>query len=305
MKKEAFFDLIGDVDEKKVAMAGRALLIENDSAAPRRLAHGKRRKWPVILAAVLILSSIFGVVSFANLNRDLKKAYPAAENGTYSRIGAPQTRKITLNNNTEVNLVYKQTEQEGDKYTDIYLNGTDEYWFDQDGNFISYFTLKNSSGAGDWLIDKDQAIEIASKHIAEFYDLPEGYEFDYCYHNEGNIYIDVQYTLKYGVNDFISADFCSVYVGKKGQILFSRAPRPELVEGFDESLLDGITMQSLQAYVEQQASLNSEEAYQSVELQDNVWLRKNEDGSFYLLLPALVETTDGFTSIEEFHYPLS
>lgn len=240
---------------------------------------------------------------------NITETAPISEHGDYIRKGADSSKKIVLADQTQKTLTYKQSSKVSEnEYVDIYLYDTDEYEINQDGKLVSFsaITAAGREENAELMISEKEAIQVATEHIKKFYgDLP-GYVLDYCNYNESVKNYLVTYSKQFGSAGFVTADSCIVSVSKEGNIVYSIAPRPERFEGFSETLLKGITFEKMQEYVsDQMSAIYSSGEYLSYELDDNVWLKKRENGEFYLNLPTFIFKSDDIVLDEEFAYNLN
>ena len=266
----------------------------------------KKTKISIIGILVVTFALLFAIGSIAVYQAtNITENTPKSDHGYYIRKGATSSKKLKLADQTQKTLSYKQSSKVSEnEYVDIYLHGTDEYSFNQDGNLVSYNAITSAlreEKDKELLIPEEDAIKIAKEHIRSFYgNLPE-YVFDYCKYYESSKKYLVAYSKQFGSNGFVTADSCFVTITKEGNILNSTAPRPERYDGFDEKLLNGIDFKKMQEFVFEQVCGEKYEAY---ELEDNIWLKKQEDGGFHLALPVVIQKENDVIISEELTYPL-
>ncbi len=267
----------------------------------------KQRKIVIILSAVLALSLILSVTTFAMFPMsDVSSAVPIEVKEIYKRADALKTKTVILPSKEQRVVTYKQTEQiTRNTYTDIYASENEEYWINQEGKLTAYIANDSFLKTKNAAITEEQAKKIADAHIAEFYGELNGYVFDFCKYYEAKEAYNVRYSLKVGDTDFIYADICSVTVNKDGKIMYSRAPVDGIINSFDHSLVKGVTEKSIEIYVAKHIySIYDESEVDSYRVENNTWLRKNDAGKYHLALSVVVRKTDGTTMMQEYIYEL-
>ncbi len=259
-----------------------------------------------ILLSILLFTSAFSVVSFALCQFDKTIEDPMAINKEcYLRDEAVTKREVSLSNNEQRLVTYKQTEQvTQSEYIDVYTHEQEEYWYGQEGKLTAYYKGSNSLPIDNSEIDQQTAQRIADQHIMDLYGKPNEYTLDSSEYNDSKSSYSVRYTLCVGEENLVYADVCSVTVSKDGQVISSSAPHSEILNGFDKETLNGITREKLGEYALKQINtMYAKEKVKSVELEE-VWLQREDDGKFYLLLSVRITKSTEMVIAKELVYAL-
>lgn len=211
---------------------------------------------------------------------------------------------VTLADQTVKTLTFRKSEKLYDTYLDASKN---EMRFDKSGDLVGYTAVRENANlekpkSG---ITAEQADKIARKHIEDTYgDILRGYSLDDC-SEEANEY-DLLYVKCYGIDDFVKGETCLITVYKNGVVRRSSTLHVDEYVGFDETLLNGITEESLETYAQQQATTAYGDYLQECQVM-GIWLQELEDG-YALSVQAQVSYNDGgelLSVAEEYIYPLS
>jgi len=155
-------------------------------------------------------------------------------------------------------------------------------------------------------ITKERAVEIATQHIKSVYgEVLEGYTLEPVM--DTSTYFSVYFYTRHGEKDnFKGRDFLQVSVSYTGVVGNSTASWYGSIEGFDEKLVEGITFESLEPFVDKEAKAAFAENYVDSSVKE-VYIEK-ENGKFSLEVVATVSTGGNGASVggqlKSFSYPL-
>ncbi len=189
----------------------------------------------------------------------------------YEREEAEPDKRVESPSHGDVNVTYKESQkQTAEDVIDIYTDENNvEYQVESEtGKVVGYFdndSLKKEpeeekavsldetekiviKGA----VTEEQAIKIATAEAKRMY--PEEYEkfpFSQIAKRVQDESYFVEFNEKWGKDDFAIARAIRVCVAKNGQIATCVMYNREALADVDESLLDGITMEHMEAFIEE------------------------------------------------------
>lgn len=171
--------------------------------------------------------------------------------------------EISRNMNQEETIdVYKDDAQAEYRYSEDTLTG----YFDPE---VGWQSTKNVES-----ISEDEAIKIAQKHAEELYGADiNRYILDKVFFQ--NDKYTVQWYIKYGKENFIRGPHIAVVVSVTGEV-YSSADTSRLHKGFNTSVLENITKEEIENYVEKHLKATRGDRYASFEL-DTVKVTKQND----------------------------
>lgn len=233
-------------------------------------------------------------------------AQPKSESAT-AKLPKFENDKVVLADGTVKQLTFYETVDYTGTRLNHYLDeNKNNYGFDQAGNLVHY----TNSYYGAMLeppdaITAEAAEEIALHHVAAIYgDVLEGYVMDPML--DTDTYYSFSFSTRHGKDGFITGwDQLFVSVAYDGTVDNSVFVHLGCLEGFDESLLDDVTKEDLEAFAAQKAKEEFSEMYSNSNVKE-VYL-KQMDGKYTLKVHTSVETIfNGMTSsrLKIYLYPL-
>lgn len=217
---------------------------------------------------------------------------------------------VTLADRTVKSLMFDKAEEAADQSTHrTYLDESkNRFKFTESGALIAYYQNGNVEPTmATASFTAESADVIARKHIEDTYgDLLNGFHLKQTWDNGS--YYAITYVKGYGAEQLVNGELCFVDVNYDGTIRSSNVMHFEKFAEFDTSLLNGISKEALQSYVEQKAKSEKPEYYTECIIKD-IYLERN-DSSFYLSIhtEVLCSESQGADvvsgTLEVYDYPL-
>ncbi|MBR6807303.1 MAG: hypothetical protein IKM46_02855 [Clostridia bacterium] len=246
----------------------------------------KTKKLSAVLIAVIITAALC-VTAFAVLDigeaKDTEKDVSAETKASEVKIernkftgdvysDVVKSREITVGGK-ELTVSYRYSNTFGGTRSDVYLDDAGNmYYFDTDGNLTGEFpardntVTKNNEDSRKTLAEADY-INIAEDHMRGVFGSDvDG--FEYLSHEvlTSSGKYSVRFAKTIGEDGFVIADTCSVTVSADGNVTMCAKGANDPLEGFDMSLLDGVTREEVTAFTEEEAERIFEE-YGIIELE--------------------------------------
>jgi len=230
-------------------------------------------KKTLLILAVVVIAVALCVTAYAVLDLDEtkeKEENVSAETEVVRKLqqieftgdvyrDAVKSRKITVGGK-ELAVNYKYSNTFGDTRSDVYLDSEGNmYHFDTEGNLCTKIEAddgilrKDTDSIRESLAESDY-LRIAEEYMREVFGSDvDGYKYYRHYDRDSSGRYSVDFAKFVGEDDFAMVDICSVFVSADGEgIMCSKSPKNTL-EGFDMSLLDGVTREDVMAFAEEEA----------------------------------------------------
>jgi len=221
----------------------------------------------IIVTVVFIIST--GIIAFAELSSGTDFPNSNTEENPSIQMDVPQTRVYASNDGEKIKLNYKNTSNGGGslaKY--VYVDSQDnEYSYDFNGNLIDImFHPKNSRKNNSYSesenvksenkqIDIDTAIDIAQRFATENYGKAfSGMSLYDAIDLENDKMYYITFSRNYGENGFVRGEICNAMIRYSGEVFSCGVPNAYKFENFDKSLLNGISQNKVEQFVEKQMS---------------------------------------------------
>ena len=204
---------------------------------------------------------------------------------------AVKSRKITVGGKElTVNYKYSETYDYFEAYEgtrrDVYYDSDNNiYRFDTEGNLCTKIEAddgilrKDTDSIRESLAESDY-LRIAEEYMREVFGSDvDGYKYYRHYDQDSSGIYRVYFAEFVGENDFAMVDICSVSVSADGEgIKCSKSPK-NILEGFDMSLLDGVTREDVMAFAEEEVKrIFGDYGILELEWSESVGLGSYEDG---------------------------
>ncbi len=236
----------------------------------------KTKKLLVLLTAV-VLTLVLCITAFAVLDvggtndteKDVQTETKVVENAPIMELkrnertgdvysDAVKSRKVTIDGK-ELTVTYKYSNTFRGMRSDIYCDDEGNmYYFDIDGIFyakqaVRDNTVKRENAESEKTLTEADYIKIAEDHMRSTFGSDVD-EYKYSSHSvtgsSGKYYIN--FTRYIGKDDFVSVDICTVLVSAEGKVTMCAKSSNNPLEGFDMSLLDGVTREDVMAFAEEE-----------------------------------------------------
>lgn len=236
-------------------------------------------KKTLLILAVVVIAVALCVTAYAVLDLDEtkeKEENGSAETEVVRKLqqieftgdvypDAVKSRKITVGGKElTVNYKYSETSDYFEAYegtrSDVYYDSDNNiYRFDTEGNLCTKIEAddgilrKDTDSIREPLAESDY-LRIAEEYMREVFGSDvDGYKYYRHYDRDSSGRYSVDFAKFVGEDDFAMVDICSVFVSADGEgIMCSKSPKNTL-EGFDMSLLDGVTREDVMAFAEEEA----------------------------------------------------
>ena len=209
-----------------------------------------------------------------------------------------QNNAVTFADRSVKKLTFHESEQvENHSRVDIYLDeDQNKLRFNESGKLTGFTAAKNSSVLeSKTRITQEQANKIALQHISNTYgNILEGYVLDYC--NDDDPDYDFMYVKKYGTDGFVKGESCLISVYHNGTIRHSSIVHVGKYADFDVSLLNDLSAETIQDYVDQKNDVSVQATIDDIRL-------KKQDDKYVLLIQTTIEN-GAYTQPQEYIYPL-
>jgi len=204
-------------------------------------------------------------------------------------------------------LTYLESRTLGGKNFNRYTDENDCIFdFDDQGILLAYEnSYYGHTDDPSEKITKERAVEIATQHIKSVYgEVLEGYTAMPA--DDTSTYYAVDFFTYHGAEGKMrGGDSLVVSVAYDGTVNNSLASWYGSIEGFDEKLIEGITFESLEPFVEKEAQAAYPETYVDSQVR-SVIIKKN-NGKFELSIGAGITTcinSKEYNNVKTFSYPL-
>lgn len=253
----------------------------------------------LLILAVVVIAVALCVTAYAVLDLDEtkeKEENVSAETEVVRKLqqieftgdvyrDAVKSRKITVGGK-ELAVNYKYSNTFGGTRSDVYLDADgNKYHFDTDGNFygkqvVKDITVKRENDENKKVLTEKDCIEIAENYMrATFGSEVDDYKYSSHTYQEHNEKYWVDFKRYIGKDEFILVDICTVAVYAKGEVTLCTKSSNDPLEGFDMSLLDGVTREDVMAFAEEEVKrIFGDYGILELEWSESVGLGSYEDG---------------------------
>ena len=198
---------------------------------------------------------------------------------------AVKSRNVTIDGK-ELAVKYKYSNTFGGTRSDVYIDAEGNmYHFDTDGNLVGQFPVrdntvkKNNEDSRKTLSEADY-IKIAEDHMRSLFG-SEVDGFKYLSHSVtgSSGKYSIRFAKTIGKDGFVIANTCSVSVSAEGKVTMCAKGAKDPLEGFDMSLLDGVTREDVMAFAEEEVKrIFGDYGILELEWSESVGLGSYEDG---------------------------
>ncbi len=171
---------------------------------------------------------------------------------------AVKSRNVTIDGK-ELTVNYKYSNTFGGTRSDVYIDADGNmFHFDTDGNFygkqaVKDNTVKRENDENKKVLTEKDCIEIAENYMrATFGSEVDDYKYSSHTYQEHNEKYWVDFKRYIGKDDFVLVGICTVAVYAKGEVTLCTKSSNDPLEGFDMSLLDGVTREDVMAFAEEE-----------------------------------------------------
>ena len=198
---------------------------------------------------------------------------------------AVKSRNVTIDGK-ELTVNYKYSNTFGGTRSDVYVDiDGNMFHFDTDGNLTGEFpvrdnTVKKNNGDDRKTLTEADYIKIAEDHMRSLFG-SEVDGFKYLSHSVtgSSGKYSIRFAKTIGKDGFVIAKTCSVSVSAEGKVTMCAKSANDPLEGFDMSLLDGVTREDVMAFAEEEVKrIFGDYGILELEWSESVGLGKYEDG---------------------------
>lgn len=172
---------------------------------------------------------------------------------------AEAKRTVALSDEAYIDVKYSRSKDMSDgKEVDVYRDADGkEYLFEKDGTYIGLLSTPNNQTDESKYdaLTEDDICKIAKDYaVAMFGADIENYTLTNVFYQELYDRYFITFAKKYGKDGFATGEVCKAVVGSDGTIQSCTTPVGSALEGFDETLLNGITLDDVKEFAEKQAA---------------------------------------------------